>query len=67
MRYELIADSDGVELRSDGEVIYQKSELWSPKDEDILSAILDDADFGQPQTDALKAAFGLMDVQSESP
>ena len=59
MRYTLIRDEESRDVKrlenSDGEKIWEPDGGWSMRDGDYLSAIIDDANFGQPQKDALRA------------
>lgn len=59
MRYKLVRDEEtgrAKRLESDGETIWEyNSGGFSIQDPNFLEAILDDANFGQPQKDALRA------------
>ena len=67
MRYTLIRDEESRDAKrlenSDGETIWEPDGRWSMHDDDYLNAIIDDADFGQPQKDALRAL--LVGVEEE--
>ena len=67
--YELIHnETDGtVRLEANNEIIWTADGGWSRKDDDLLAAILDDANFDRPQKDALRALFGLIPEQIEDP
>ena len=56
-RFELIRNEteETVRLEFDGEIIWTPNGGWSMKDDDFLEAILDNANFDQPQKDALRA------------
>ena len=62
MKYQREVYEDGVRILSDGEEIARIEGGWSEDDGEILDAILDDANFGNPQRDALKAVFGLIET-----
>ena len=68
-RYRLVRnETEGtVKLEAGGDVIWQADGSWCKKDDDFLEAILEDANFGQPQKDALRAFVGLIPERIEDP
>lgn len=62
MTYKVDYTDSGVYLkRPDGSTITELSEPVTVPN-DIIDPILDDANFGSPQKEALKAAFGSVDI-----
>ena len=67
-RYVIVRDeSNGdVWLESDEKIIWESDGRWSKQDDDLLEAILDESNFGQPQKDALLAIVGLIPERIEN-
>ena len=69
MYYTLIRDDESEQvkrLEANDETIWEyDGSGFSPEDDDLIEAILEDANFGQPQKDALKALIGLYDTEFE--
>ena len=69
MRYTVVRDKDTTDvkrLESDGETIWEyNGGGFSPEDDEFQEAILEDANFGQPQKDALRALLGVFDTDYE--
>lgn len=69
MIYTLVRDGetgDPIRLESDGETVWEyDGGGFSQMDDEFLEAILDDANFGMPQKHALRALFGLFEVDYE--
>lgn len=61
MTYKLEVYDNGIRVMSGETEIYRSEETWSLPNEDALEAILEDANFGNPQREAMKAAFGLIE------
>ena len=67
IRYVLIRDVEtgGARVEADGEVIWESENGWSYPSDEIAEAILDDANFGNPQREAIKAVIGVIDTVYE--
>ena len=69
MEYVVIKDDESgrvKRLEANDEIIWEyNGGGFSPEDDEFLEAILEDANFGQPQKDALKALLGLYDIEFE--
>ena len=58
MSYERHVYEDGIVIKYDGEEIGRLDNVNGPSDADFIGIVLEHANFGNPQREALLAVFG---------